>query len=250
MIDIMATLAGVAPVWSEGYFKAVAETLAERMARRPMVLLVDDLHLVESNEAALICRLVGLMPSMPLLLLGAGRKIRHPALAALAPSTVVRLSHLSQLEIEDVVKAQGAALTPSLTSDIACRAGGVPLFAAELVNEEKTLPGSNAQVPLTLVTLILSRLDGLALDHRLLALLAQKGEMCLAEVIAGWPGDQASLGNAIDRAVQSGILVRRLGKKTAEDMLAFHHPLLTLRRVLLDQQLATLERAMSGHMVS
>ena len=113
------------------------DLLMQQSGGRPFIVL-DDLHWFDSASLRLLAAIRERMPSA--LIVGATRPLEPESAAARALGPVqglvhLPLSHLSAREVAELVRVGiGAAEIPAALEDfIAARAGGHPLFAAELV---------------------------------------------------------------------------------------------------------------------
>ena len=238
----------------QSLFRALGDGLDRELRRAPLVVMIDDVHLAGDDTVRLIELLAPCARRTPLLLLGLGRAIRHRALTALEADTVVRLGHLAEAEMDSLIRARcGGTVPPQIAASIRGLAGGVPLFAVELAREARMrLPtGGRAvmempSVPLSLVTLVLSRLDTLALDRPLLRSAAQRGMTTEAALRAEWDGSAAGFKKALEDAVQSGVLT--LDKDKKREQVGFRHPLLmqVLRQVMLAEELQQFQRMLGA----
>ncbi len=218
-----------------------AEAVRRLVAERPLALLVDDVHLASDADARVVAALAAATREIPLLLVYAGRSLRPAPLRDLAVDETVKLSRLPAEAIAATVRACAGARLKSATIDaIAALAHGVPLFATELCREalhqgEAARAGAT-RVPLTLVSLVMSRIDALGLDRALLRLVARTHLAAVTELEAVWPGTPEALHAEIDRAVRAGILRHGAGDK--EGTLGFTHPMLqpVLSHVLMANQ--------------
>jgi DNA-binding CsgD family transcriptional regulator len=254
MLAQLTGLAGPPPAEPQAFLRAIEAGLDRELRRAPLVVMIDDVHLASDFTAELVQLLAPAARRTPLLLLGIGRAIRHRALAALEPNMVIRLGHLGESEMDALIKARcGGSVPGHIATGIKGMAGGVPLFAVELSREARArLPaGGRAamempSVPLSLVTLVLSRLDTLALDRRLLRMAAQRGASNESSLEAEWDGSGASFRRALEDAVQSGVLT--LAKDKKREQVAFRHPLLVqvLRQVMLAEELAQFQRMLGA----
>jgi predicted ATPase len=112
---------------------ALADLLAEVAARRPVILLLDDLHWADADSLALLGELSAGADAPPVMLVATARIAADGSIAARAalrvPVEIVRLGGLSRAESEALIRsAAPGADAARLASD----AGGHPMFLAEL----------------------------------------------------------------------------------------------------------------------
>jgi DNA-binding CsgD family transcriptional regulator len=194
----------------------------DRLLRKgPLAVLVEDCHRATDDETRLMLGLAGMVTTRPLLLLGAGRAARHPLLQG--AGTAIRLGRMGQEDLSAVIADEaGGRLPPPLVDRVLDLAAGVPLFAVELTRAAVATGlsvGDALPLPLSLVALVLSRIDSLDLDRHLLRLVARRGDAELSALSAGWDGIEAEFEAELGRAVAAGVLSR------SRDHAGFAHPL-------------------------
>jgi DNA-binding CsgD family transcriptional regulator len=244
--------ADTAPTDAADFLAAVTPGLECKLA--PQVILIDDVHLADEFTIKLIQLLVPMTRKKPILLLGASRSLRHRGLVALTSDATIRLGHLADGEMEALIKARcGSSVSSQIVAGIRELAGGVPLFAVELAREARmrapagrSISTEMPPVPLSLVTLVLSRLDTLALDRLLLRSAVQRGPCLRTTLESEWDGSPAGFTKALDDAIQSGVLTTIQDKK--RELIAFRHPLLVqvLRQVMLAEELEQFQRMLGA----
>jgi predicted ATPase/class 3 adenylate cyclase len=160
-----------------------------RLARGPLILLVEDLHWADAASVELLCFLADRLADRPLLLVFTHRPA--PELGALptgrAKHTALRLGTLpvgdAQALLGALFGASADALPAALGELVVRRAGGNPFYLEEIVRgliSEGVLVRKDgrwacradvgpADVPLTVQGLILSRLDRLPPEARRVA---------------------------------------------------------------------------------
>jgi DNA-binding SARP family transcriptional activator len=125
------------------FFEAVSALLGELARRRPIVLVLDDLHWADQSSLRLLEFAVSALAQSPVLLIGTFRdaEARTPPLAHTL-ATLARANELERLalsgltvdEIGDYVAAVvGDDADPSLADSLHDRTAGNPFFVAELV---------------------------------------------------------------------------------------------------------------------
>lgn len=178
----------------------------------PDVVIVDDSHLLSAEILIKLTR-QGAVANNKLVLI-AGR--RFPQGVALA-NEVFKLGRLSGEALEALSTHLIGETEPRLIDGITRRASGVPLFAIVLAQQYR-----NKTMPFALRVVIAARMDGLRLDHTVLAHLAQSPESCTVQEIADAlhePLQTVQL--AVEQAIESGVL-----QENAQSRLSFTHPLL------------------------
>lgn len=216
-----------APVKSQ----ALLQCLGSVVGRNHEVIIVDDAHLLPPNILTKATETASAANGK--LVVFAARKFSK---YAKSPSETIRLGHLSQTAIENLVLQSFARLEQDPNTDlrqthdkqlaaaaIVQHAAGVPLFAIELARARQ-----DDSLPLSLQVVINSRMDGLKLDR---ALLRQVGNasapLTVAEMAEAMWESQDAVRIAAEQAIASGVLCL-----DEDDCLSFVHPLL---RLLINQ---------------
>ncbi len=200
--------------------------LFEALARdRPLVIVMDDLHLAKSTFLDLIEHLVNFSRNAPIMIVCMAR----PEFLDTRPgwddgksnATTLLLEPLAETECREIVShlLDHMPLPPVVETRIISAAEGNPLFAEELVamlvdeqlltrKEERWVARSDLSelpVPATINSLLAARLDGLpARERAILTTAAVEGVVFHRSSVAG-------LGAASDAALDEGLaaLVRR-----------------------------------------
>jgi adenylate cyclase len=198
-----------------------------RLARGPLVLVVEDAHWADAASIELLCAMADRLADRPLLVVFASRP--DPALAALATGrathTVIHLDPLSasdgQALLGALFDASAGELPAGLGELLARRAGGNPFYLEELVREliadgvlvheggRWTFRGgaAAADVPLTVQGLILSRLDRLPASARRIAQEAAiQGAEFDRRVLERVAGDAAACESALAHLREAGLV--------------------------------------------
>jgi DNA polymerase III delta prime subunit len=134
----------------------------EKMAhRKPMVLVLEDLHAADSDTLHLLHYIARHVTTMPVLLVGTFREAEARASAAMEPlwrtardATVLRPDHLGESDVRDYLAARGNTASESQIENLLETTSGNPLFLTELVDMlmrresgvETQLPDSVQQV--------------------------------------------------------------------------------------------------------
>ena len=150
--------------------------LLEGMARgRPVVMILDDLHLAPAGLLELLDQVVRQARRLPLLLVALAREElleESPTWGGGVPDAVtVRLDPLSEPEALDLAMAAGDAIDRSTAERIAVAAGGNPFFIVEATGmygggfDPVDAPHSH-RVPPTVQAVVASRIDHLPPEAR------------------------------------------------------------------------------------
>jgi DNA-binding CsgD family transcriptional regulator len=216
--------------------RGLLEVLADR---RPLVLVLDDLHWSDPASAELIAALLRRAVAAPVLLALAYRSGREPAklASALAVPGVV-IIELGELSAEDSSTLAGEGLSAARRAAIFRQGGGNPFYTLELARAAQ-LPTSSspaepmagaAGVPRTVAAALLDEFESLSPMAR--ALLD-------AGAIAGDPFDPDLADSVAEFTRQEGMLAldelldaRLLQATDVPRRFAFRHPL--IRRAVYD----------------
>ncbi|WP_354637939.1 BREX system ATP-binding domain-containing protein [Kitasatospora camelliae] len=109
---------------------AALALLAEAARRRPLLLLVDDLHWVDSSSATVLAFLHRRSADLPLVLVGAGRP--EGTAAEIWPDRPVEVTALAEADAETLVRRRYPALAATTASRVLQEADGNPLALVEL----------------------------------------------------------------------------------------------------------------------
>jgi tetratricopeptide (TPR) repeat protein len=118
-------------------FESVLGFLARAAARRPLVVVLDDLHWADRSSLLLLARLAEQLEDLPLLLVGTYRDVevgpRHP-LADLPASERLRLGGLDERDVARFITlATGVTASDTLVAALRRETEGNPLFVTETV---------------------------------------------------------------------------------------------------------------------
>ncbi|MEM9566584.1 MAG: AAA family ATPase, partial [Actinomycetota bacterium] len=155
---------------------AVSNVLEHELRRRPVTLVLTDMHWAANAVWSLIDHLLGELARYPLLiLLSADSLDRSEVVDGRHGTGVLRLGPLGAEASRQLLREIGADL-PDLTVDaLVQRSGGNPFFLEELAGLvtsggliEGELAGDIGQLPGTLRGIVAARLDALEADQRAL----------------------------------------------------------------------------------
>jgi tetratricopeptide (TPR) repeat protein len=145
--------------------------------RRPLVLVIEDLHWMDTASRDVVASLVESLPGAPILFVATYRPGFRPAWMERSYATQVSLQPLTPPESRSVVRSVlgGEALDEGLIDLILARAEGNPFFLEELARtvREQGVGASGrpvaVSVPETVEAALLARIDRLPLaDKRLI----------------------------------------------------------------------------------
>jgi tetratricopeptide (TPR) repeat protein len=221
---------------------AIVEYLVLEAARRPLVVVLDDLHWADALSLGLAERLIGAVERAPIALVLSLRPVRdEPAWRVVERSSreaahrhlAIELRPLDAPAIEVLLDELSGdrPLTAEEREQLRRRADGNPLFVEELV---RSLAEGADALPTSLNGLLSARLDRLDDQARLVAEVAavvgdESGEGVVRAVV-----DHVDVPAALATLVREGILVER--RRIPEPHYAFRHALIqeaAYRTVLL-----------------
>ncbi|GAA1071394.1 BTAD domain-containing putative transcriptional regulator [Nocardiopsis composta] len=224
--------------------RLVADRLAEAAARRPVLVVLDDLQWAGEETLEALTALAADPPPAPVLLLAAHRSTGIPAaltaaLGRLARAEPVRvqLGGLPEDAVADLVRAAaGAGAGPEEVRAVARRSGGNPFFAGELARLlGEAGPGALAAVPAGVRDVVRHRLAALPEETRaVLTRAAVIGREADIDLLAALVGEEPAL-RAAEDAARTGFAVEE-----GPDRFRFAHALV---REALYEDLSRLRRA-------
>src|SRR6266540_1064549 len=237
-------------------YDAVARFLGRVAARRPLLLVLDDLHWADLPSLRLLAFVAGGLGRVPALLLATYRdgevRAGHPlteTLARLAREPVagrIVLGGLSEVEVAALLAgATGAAVPDRLSARLHRRTGGNPFLLGELarllVVEGGLAEAASSEVPASVREVVgerLARLPGEAAEVLTVAALAPDVfEVDTLAVVTGLPGERVL--ELVEAALAARMVVedpeRRGGWRFAHDLVreAVYAGTSTVRRARL-----------------
>lgn len=150
-------------------------------ARWPAVLILEDLHWLDTTSQTVLSEVLDDVPEMPLLVLAAQRPGWRAPWAEWEWTHRIALEPLGQEEAVVLAQAvlNGMPLSSKLAAYVTDRAGGNPFFLEELLRALRDThelvehdglmemaPGAEERLPATLTELLLARLDRLDREAR------------------------------------------------------------------------------------
>ncbi len=168
VLGLLATLLGHGdvPVHSADLSWAVARVLAEVAAERPLVVVLEDMHLAQAPLLDVIPDAVRRSDGVPLVVIATGR----PELAEFRPDWGQGLRHVLGLTLRPLSEEQATELARALLPDdpaaapaLVASAGGNPLFLTQLAQAQRE--GSGGSAP-SVDAVVAARLDRLPIETR------------------------------------------------------------------------------------
>ena len=210
----------------EETFRAMLDWLHMRAARKPVLLVVEDLHWVDASTLEFLEQFLSEGRHDSILTLLTFRPEFKTPWPAVAHQTSLDLPRLTRRQVGEMVRARMRVenLPNALVDPIYERTGGVPLFVEEftkMVQDAGMLErvgddGLHApalvmrDIPTSLQDLLMARLDRMGGDHTVIQLAATLGREFSHELLAAASDmDESTLLGEIDTLVQAEILYQR-----------------------------------------
>ena len=208
-------------------FESVRGLLEHVAATRPVLLVLDDVHWIDADSAALLRHLAGSLVRVRLLGVVTARAQELTTAAAETLAELRRAGPLLQEALSGLDEVAVAVLLERHGADAAAapryreRTGGNPFFLEELLREERERGAAGAP-PAGVRNVVDRRLARLSDTAReVLALAAAVGlRFDLKRLAAAGDWSSDALLDALDEAVAAGLVVRGTG-----DRFAFAHAL-------------------------
>jgi class 3 adenylate cyclase len=225
-------------------FGALRALLVAEAARRPLVVLVEDLHWIDQTSQDFLAEFTRELPSVPVLLLVTYRPGYSPSWIGRSVASQLALRPLSPAAGEHIVTSILGG-DPAAAPAIAARGEGNPFFLEELARAARDQFGAVADgsVPTTVQEVLAARIDRLSADPKaalqLAAVLGREFSLDLAGEV--WDG-RAPLEARLEELKGLEFLRERHG--AAERVFVFKHAL--TREVAYDGMLQARRRDLHG----
>jgi DNA-binding SARP family transcriptional activator len=226
------TEAGDASLPAGDSFWAVRRFLEMLARRRPLVLVLEDVHWAEPTFLDLVEYVAAQASDAPLLVVAVARPDlfeRRPAWSSREKSTLVRLEPLNEAESQTLIGHLGAErdLDEHAAARVAAAAEGNPLFAEQLLAHlHERGPGAIDALPPTIEALLASRVDALAPTERaVVERAAVVGRLFEREAVVALspPEEAGSVGGALAALERKGFVRTSRAEPGA---IQFHHVLI------------------------
>jgi class 3 adenylate cyclase/predicted ATPase len=208
----------------ERTFEALLRQLAGLADRRPVLMIVEDLHWADPTSRELLDLTVQQIERLPVLLIATFRPEYQPLWTDQPHVTALSLGRLGRNESGELVRGvlgASAPLSEELIDEIVERTDGVPLFLEELTKavieaavagpELIAIPSASATVPATLHASLLARLDRLGSTAKEVlqfgAVIGRDFSYELLSAAGQWADKE--LRSALGRLVAAGLLFQR-----------------------------------------
>jgi len=193
-------------------FETLRQLLLRRSRQSPLVLVIEDLHWIDSTSEEFLASLAEVIPGARLLLVGTYRDGYRPSWREKSYATQVSLQPLAPEESLHIVKSVLGAdrAADSLYELIVAKAEGNPFFVEELARTVREQIGGAAPmtVPDTVEEVLGGRIERLATDERRLlevaAVVGKDVSFQVVHAVSGLPED--ALARALDRLTSAEFL--------------------------------------------
>jgi class 3 adenylate cyclase/predicted ATPase len=203
----------------------VLDLLRSAADRRPLLVVVEDLHWVDASSLELLSLLADQVPAAPILMVLTARPEFRPPWASRSHATQVTLNRLPRRQSEEMVlRVSGKPLPAEVVQHVLAGADGVPLFVEEITKTvlesgllrdrddgyELTAPLRSLAVPATLNDSLMARLDRLPEAKPVAQLAAAIGREFSYELLhAVSPLPEPQLRGELGRLVDAELLYQR-----------------------------------------
>jgi class 3 adenylate cyclase/tetratricopeptide (TPR) repeat protein len=173
-------------------FGALSRLLMAEAGRRPLVVLVEDLHWIDQTSQDFLAEFTSDLPSVPIMLLITYRPGYAPPWAGKSFSSQLALRPLSPAASEQIVASILAEADAGDAAAIAERGEGNPFFLEELARASRGQAADPADVtvPETVQQVLAARIDRLTAEQKaalqLASVLGREFSLDLAEEV--WDG--------------------------------------------------------------
>jgi transcriptional regulator with AAA-type ATPase domain/tetratricopeptide (TPR) repeat protein len=148
-------------------FEAIHRLVAALSARGPLVMVVEDLHWIDSLSSELLASLASSVSKRPIMLVTTYRPGYRPPWIDRSYATQLALPSLTRGESRTLVQALMDSAHDDVIDVVLEKAEGNPLFLEELVLTLREQPGHRRdEVPETIHDVIVARIDRLSPEHR------------------------------------------------------------------------------------
>jgi len=148
-------------------FDALRRLLVAEAGRRPLVVLVEDLHWIDQTSEDFLAEFTGDLASVPVMLVATYRPGYSPPWTGKSFTSQLALRPLSAAAGETIVTSILDRGDPAEAAAIALRGEGNPFFLEELARATRDQAGEAvAAVPATVQQVLAARIDRLTADQK------------------------------------------------------------------------------------
>jgi class 3 adenylate cyclase/predicted ATPase len=204
----------------------LSEFLLARSEQEPVLLVIEDLHWADPTTLEFLDTLCLQARATRAMILISHRAGFEPACGQNAVRTTVTLERLADTEASELVRQVTANhdLPEAVLRDLLSKSDGMPLFIEEMTRMllstsclamrgsryELVQPLSSVGIPATITDSLMARIDQLGRAREVAQVAAVIGRSFSYELLAAvWLHDAALLGQYLDEAVRSGLLLQR-----------------------------------------
>ncbi len=202
-------------------FEALVSLFSAVALRGPLVLVVEDLHWVDSSTLELLRLLLDEIGAIPMLLVATFRPDLQVPWSHRSGLTQLSLSRLTDGETESLIDRilDGRALPDGVRRQLLTLTDGVPLFAEEMTKAflESAWTGEPEEIPATLVASLASRLDRTGPGKevaQIASVLGRTFSFASLEDVSHLPEEEIQEG--LDRLIEAGLVHRRGAGRRAQ----------------------------------
>jgi class 3 adenylate cyclase/predicted ATPase len=207
---------------------ALVEQLLGLAHQRPVLMVVEDVHWSDPTTLELLGQAIDQIAGARVLILLTSRPDNQPGFGGHPHVTRLTLNRLGRSPIEEIITHLGGRtnLSPEISTEIAARTDGVPLFVEELTKAviEAGTVGPRAAVPVSLYASLMARLDRVPEVKEVAQVAACIGREFSYSLLAKvWLSSETELRAALDRLAAAELIFRR--GTPPEASYAFKHAL-------------------------
>src|SRR6516165_3770266 len=207
----------------EETFRALGQWLHAFSGKRPILLVVEDLHWIDASTQEFLGHFIGEGPHDRILTVLTFRPEFKTPWPAPAHQTTLALNRLTRRQVAEWMRRDaGAALPESLVAQIYHRTSGVPLLVEEFtrmaresmvfesagVASPRVPAASTRELPQTLQELVMARLDRMSSNSEVAQLSATLGREFDYDLLAAVaPVNEETLRAELAKLVSAGILL-------------------------------------------
>lgn len=209
--DMLEARAFIARLTDDASDDAPDDSLPTALGPPAHVMVADDVHNLPRPMAVSLFKAAATAARRGRLVVLAARPLVSASIGPIPDGRQIRLGRLDRLAMEALVESVVTApLRPDACAAICDRAAGVPLFGVELARAVDGAGVLPTDPPLAVLALLVARIDGFRLDHRLLHLLAERPGVRRVDALREtWPGSPGAFDTALAAAAASGLVTRQ-----------------------------------------
>jgi predicted ATPase len=196
----------------ERTLEALVRQLEGAARRRPIVVVIEDVHWIDPTSRELLDLIVERVRNLPVLLIITFRPEFQPPWTGQPQVTILALSRLDRHDRTALIEqiAGNTALPVEVIGQIADRTDGIPLFVEELTKSVLESDTPTLGIPTTLQDSLMARLDRLGSGRRVAqigAAIGREFSYTLLRAVSRLPEDELQL--SLARLVASELVLQR-----------------------------------------